>query len=98
MGSYWVLGDLDLLGALLEAAGLEVVSTDTRTSRVRFGSIEDAVRTEVQATPLAERITDDVYRRIVADCEAELGRFRTGESVGMPIVGHLVTARKPAAS
>ena len=94
VGSYWVLGDLDLLGSLLEAAGLEITSTRTHTSRMRFGSVEQAVRTEVESTPLIERINDEVFAGIVADCESELARFRVDEGVELPIVGHVVVARK----
>jgi SAM-dependent methyltransferase len=50
--SYWVLGDLDLVGSLFEAAGLRVTGTRTRTGTVRFGSASEAVRTEIEATPL----------------------------------------------
>ena len=94
LGSYWTLGDLELVGALLAAAGLELVETRTRTGILRFESIERAVRTEVESTPLATRMGDDVYRRIIADSEAELSRFRTAAGVEAPIVGHILVTRK----
>ena len=53
------------------------------------------METEVESTPLAERINDDVYRRILEDARAELRRFRTDTgSVEVPIEGHLVAARR----
>jgi hypothetical protein len=54
------------------------------------------VATEVDSTPLRERISDEVYRRILDDSRTALRQFRTGTgSVEVPIEGHLVTARKP---
>jgi hypothetical protein len=60
LGTYWVLGDLDLVSALFEAAGLEMTGTHTRLGTARFESIDQLVRTEVESTPLIERISDDV--------------------------------------
>jgi hypothetical protein len=61
----------------------------------RFPSIRECVATEVEATPLRERIDDDVYKRILDDAEEALRPFRTADGVELPIQGHLVAARKP---
>jgi hypothetical protein len=54
------------------------------------------VRTEVESTPLIERISDDVYRRILEDSREALRSFRTTPGAAeIPILGHLITARKP---
>jgi ubiquinone/menaquinone biosynthesis C-methylase UbiE len=93
LGSYWVLGDLDFVSQLADAAGLRVQQARTRTGTARFASIDHLVETEVKSTPLGERITDDVYRRIVDGAREELRTFvaDTGE-VRLPITGHLITA------
>ena len=96
LGAYWVLGDLDLVSALFEAAGLEVTAMRTRMGTARFDSVDQLVRTEVESTPLVDRITGDVYERILEDARRVLGSFRTaGGAVDVPILGHIVTARTP---
>jgi SAM-dependent methyltransferase len=96
--SYWALGDLDLLGSLFEAAGLRVSGTRTRVGTVRFGSAEEAVATEIEATPLAGRIGRDAYPRILAAAAEAMSRFVVdGGRVELPIAGHLITAAKAGA-
>jgi SAM-dependent methyltransferase len=95
ISAYWTLGDLERLTGLLEAAGLGIRSTRTRTGAILAPSIDQYVATEIESTPLVKRISDDVYRRIRADASdalqplySETGGFQ------MPIVGHLVTAAR----
>ncbi len=95
LGTYWVHGDLDALARLFEAAGLQITATRTRLGTARFGSIDELVATEVESTPLRERISDAVYRRILEDARAALRQFRTDAGrVEVPLKGHLMTARK----
>jgi ubiquinone/menaquinone biosynthesis C-methylase UbiE len=92
--AYWALGDLELLAALFQAAGLRATTTRTRDGAVRFASTDELVRTEVEATPLGERIGPEVYARLLEDAGAALRRFVTaGGRVELPIRGHLVVAR-----
>jgi SAM-dependent methyltransferase len=96
LGAYWVLGDLDLVSALFEAAGMEVTGTRTRLGTARFDSVDQLVRTEVESTPLIERISEDVYRRILEDSREALRPFCTEAGTAeIPIRGHIVRARKP---
>ena len=95
-GAYWALGDLELLGSLFEAAGLEVTGTRTRVGTVRFGSAAEAVATEIEATPLAARVDPGTHRRLVDAGVQALARFVVdGGRVELPISGHLVTAVAP---
>jgi len=92
--SYWALGDLELVAALFEAAGLRITATRTREGAVRFASADDLVRTEVEGTPLGERISAEVYTRLLEDARTALRRFVTGDGrFEAPIQGHLVVAR-----
>jgi hypothetical protein len=94
LGSYWVLGDLDFVSQLVDAAGLRAHEARTRTGTARFASIDHLVETEVKSTPLGERIGEDVYQRIVEGAREELRPFVTGTGeVRLPITGHLITAR-----
>jgi ubiquinone/menaquinone biosynthesis C-methylase UbiE len=96
--SYWALGDLERLRSLFESAGLRVTGTRTRVGTVRFGSAAEAVATEIEATPLAERISQDTYRRLLAAAGEALRRFVVdGGRVELPIRGHLVTGTRAGA-
>ncbi|MDQ3784716.1 MAG: methyltransferase domain-containing protein [Actinomycetota bacterium] len=98
LSAYWVLGDLDLVAALFEAAGLEVIATRTRTGAARFDSIDDLVKTEVESTPLIDRISNEVYDSILKDSRAALQPFTAEDGKAeVPIEGHVITARKTAA-
>jgi SAM-dependent methyltransferase len=95
-GSYWALGDLDLVGSLFEAADLQITTTLTRAGTVRFPSASAAVATEIEATPLAHRIDQETYRRMLeAGTEALRPFVVAGGRVELPIKGHIVTATKP---
>ncbi|HET9558126.1 MAG TPA: methyltransferase domain-containing protein [Actinomycetota bacterium] len=94
--SYWALGDLDLMGSLFEAAGMRVTGTRTRVGTVRYPSATEAVTTELQATPLAERIGEDAQRRIVEAASEAMSPFVVdGGRVELPLRGHLITAARP---
>jgi SAM-dependent methyltransferase len=91
--SYWSLGDLDLMGSLFEAAGLRLTAARTHVSTVYFGSAAEAVTTEIEATPLAQRIGPDAYRRLLEAASAAMRPFEVaGGRVELPISGHLLTA------
>ena len=97
LSAYWVLGDLDLVSALFEAADLEITATRTRVGTARFDSIDELVKTEVESTPLIDRISNDVYRSILEDSRAALESFISqGGKTEVPIQGHLISARKKA--
>jgi SAM-dependent methyltransferase len=97
LSAYWVLGDLDLVAALVEAAGLEITATRTRVGTARFDSIDELVKTEVESTPLIDRISEVVYRSILEDSRAALESFVSqGAKAEVPIQGHLISARKKA--
>jgi SAM-dependent methyltransferase len=95
ISAYWTLGDLDRLAGLFEAAGLRISSTRTRAGAIRAPSIDQYITTEIESTPLVDRIGSDVYRRIRADARVALQPLYS-ESGGfqMPIVGHLLTAAR----
>jgi SAM-dependent methyltransferase len=95
LGTYWIHGDLDALRRLLDRAGLHVADVRTRTGTVRFDSVDELVGIEIGATPLADRINDEVYGRILADSREALARFRTASGgLAVPIEGHIVTAHR----
>jgi len=95
LSSYWVLGDLDALTGRFGTAGLRVTATHTRLGVARFASIDEMVSTEVQNSPLGERIDEPTLRGIVEDSRVALARFtRASGRVDLPILGHLIIARR----
>jgi hypothetical protein len=53
------------------------------------------VKTEVEGTPLIERISEDIYRRILEDSRDALASFRRPAGTAeISIRGHLITATK----
>lgn len=93
LGAYWACGDLDELAGLVRAAGLRIVATRTRMGTARFPSPDELVATEVEGSPLIERIDDDTYRRIREDAREALGSFVTREgTLEAPLEGHIVAA------
>lgn len=94
LSAYWSLGDLAELRALVDAAGLEVCDAVTRTGTARFDSVDELVQIEVESTPLIERIDNDVYGRIRAGAREVLAPFVTADGLAVPIVGHVLTARR----
>jgi ubiquinone/menaquinone biosynthesis C-methylase UbiE len=95
LGAYFACGDPDELAGWVEAAGLRVVTSRTHLGHVKCPSIDAFIATEVESTPLRERISDDVYARIRDDARAVLQPFVTpAGGAAIPLKGHLVTAAR----
>ncbi len=94
--TYFVCGDLDELAALLESAGLEVTTARTELGSYRAPSVDAFVATEVESTPLVQRISEGVYGRIRADAHDVLAPFTAADGrVEAPFESNLVVARRP---
>ena len=77
--------------------GLSVRHAQTHEGTAHFGSIDDLVRTEVESTPLAARIDQDVYNAIRADAQEALASFTTPDgALPAPLLGHVLVAEVPA--
>jgi ubiquinone/menaquinone biosynthesis C-methylase UbiE len=93
MSTYFACGDLDELRRLFESAGLRVTDTQAHTGAVSFPSVDAAMTTEVESTPLRERISDEVYERIRLGAHEVLAPFTTGDgTLEAPFECHVVTA------
>jgi SAM-dependent methyltransferase len=94
LSTYWNCGDLDELAAVAESARLEVVDRRTRTGTASFDSSDDFVATEVEGSPLMERLDAETYARIRSDTRDALQRYATPDGkFEIPLVGHILTAR-----
>ncbi|MGH2554222.1 MAG: class I SAM-dependent methyltransferase [Actinomycetota bacterium] len=95
LGTYWSLGDLDKLAVLFEEAGLEITDTRTRVETATWDSIDELIKTEIDGSPLSGRISAEVYQKILEDSREALRSFQSGTGQAeIPLVGHLITARK----
>jgi SAM-dependent methyltransferase len=94
LSTYFACGDLGDLTSLLQGAGLQVATARTELGLYRAPSIDAFVTTEVESTPLIERISDDVYARIRSGATEVLAPFTGPDgSVEAPFECNVVTAR-----
>ena len=94
LSTYFASGDLDELRSLVEAAGLTITATRSYQGTVRCPSIDAFVATEVESTPLRERIDDAVYARIREGARELLRPFTTPDgAAAIPLAGHVLAAR-----
>jgi SAM-dependent methyltransferase len=96
LGTYWSQGDVDGLLRLTSAAGLSLLESRSSLGVAVFPSAAAVAHTEIQATPLAERITPEMYALVVAGTEELLGEYADESGlVSLPIRATLLAARKP---
>ena len=96
LSTYFACGNLDQLTGLVESTGLRITTAHTRHGTYRAPSIDAFVTTEVESTPLLERISDDMYRSIRADAHTVLAPFTTPDGrVEAPFECNIVAARRP---
>ena len=97
LSTYWACGDRDGLRGALTSAGLEVTDVRTHAGTARFGSPDELAVTEVEGSPLAERLTPEAYAGIRAGARAVLAPFTSPDGrLDAPLHGHLVSARVPS--
>jgi SAM-dependent methyltransferase len=96
LDTYFACGDVDQLVGLFQEAGLCMATTRTMRGRVRYPSLEAAVATEVNSTPLGQHITTDVFQQIVAEGEHLLAPFIASDgALEAPFDSHIATATRP---
>jgi hypothetical protein len=94
LDTYFACGDLDELAGLFGRAGLRVTGTGTHRGTARFGSVDAFVTTEVESTPLRERISAAVYHRIKQGAREVLAPFTAADgTLAAPFQVHVVRAR-----
>jgi SAM-dependent methyltransferase len=92
--TYFACGDTGELTGLFGHAGLQVTATGTHSGTARFPSIDALVTTEVESTPLRERITEETYDRIRHGAREVLTPFTTADgALEAPFEVHVVAAR-----
>lgn len=92
LGTYWSHGKVDAMRDRCAEAGLGVLAVHEHTRPAYFPSIETMVLTEVNATPLRDRLTQDDLDRILARSRDVLGQFVEGDRLVLPLAGYVVVA------
>lgn len=95
LSTYFRCGDLDELAVLVESSGLRVTSTATHDGTYRTPSVDAFVSTEVESTPLYERLSSTQYQAIRHGARDALRPFTGADgSVEAPFECNVVTARR----
>jgi SAM-dependent methyltransferase len=98
LGTYWACGDLRELLNTVTGAGLAVTEIRTHAGTARFDSPDELAVTEVEASPLAARLTREQYGAIRSGAREVLAPFTGPDgTLAAPLHGHLVAARVPSA-
>ena len=95
ISTYFRLGNRAQLTGLFPQAGLRVIDVRTLPATVRAPTVDDYITTEIESTPLIDRISDDIYRRIRAEARGGLARFCDENGrLALPLEAYLVAARR----
>ena len=94
LGTYWSEGDPEVMRRRCTDAGLGVTSVHQHTLPAYFPDIASMVLTEVNATPLRDRLDQSDLERILADSVDVLGRFLRDGRLVIPIAGYVVAATR----
>jgi hypothetical protein len=93
LSTYVVCGDLNRLASLVESTGLQVTTARTKVRTYRAPSVDEFATTEVECTPLVQRISPDVYARIRTGAHHVLAPYTTDDRrVEAPFESNLVVA------
>jgi ubiquinone/menaquinone biosynthesis C-methylase UbiE len=92
LGTYWAHGDQQVMRVRCADAGLKVSAIHHHERPAYFPSVEAMVLTEVNATPLADRLTPAELDRIVADSFEVYRPFLTDDGLVLPLGGYVVVA------
>lgn len=79
LSTYFACGDLTWLNDRFQDAGLSTTTGSTHVGTARFPSVDALVATEVESTPLGQRITSDVYDRIRLGAHEVLAPFTAAD-------------------
>jgi ubiquinone/menaquinone biosynthesis C-methylase UbiE len=95
VSTYFRLGNREQFAGRFTEAGLRVTDVRTLPVTVRAPSVDAYITTEVESTPLIDRISEAVYRRIREEARAGLVRYcdATG-ALALPFEAYLVAARR----
>jgi ubiquinone/menaquinone biosynthesis C-methylase UbiE len=91
----FVLGDQAELAKLFVDSGISRANVKLHEGSVRFPSVSEFVRIEIQGSPLADMLSNGAIATLAAESESALSEFvvPSGEIV-MPMDAHIAAAKK----
>ncbi len=94
LGTYWAYGDRDAMRERCATAGLRVRTVHDHQRPAYFPSVEAMVLTELNATPLGERLTPTQQEEILAESREVLAPFLDpdGQRLTVPMTGYVLAA------
>jgi ubiquinone/menaquinone biosynthesis C-methylase UbiE len=92
LGTYWAHGDLEVMRRRCADAGLRVTAVHEHTRPAYFPSIATMVLTEVNATPLGDRLDQATLDRVLAGSQEVLGQFVRDGQLVIPLAGYVLAA------
>lgn len=94
LGTYWVHGDRDRMREQAAAAGLRVTAVHDHQRPATFPSVEAMVLAEVNATPLADRLSPADLDVIIADSYKVYEPFVAAgdDHLTIPVGGYVLVA------
>ncbi len=92
LGTYWTHGDPEIMRGRCADAGLRVTAVHQHTRPAYFPNIRSMVLTEVNATPLRDRLDQTDLDRILAGSPEVLGQFVRDGRLVIPLAGYVLAA------
>ena len=92
LGTYWTHGDPEMMSGRCADAGLRVTAVHQHTRPAYFPNIQTMVLTEVNATPLRDRLDQSVLDRILAESHEVLEQFVQDGRLVIPLAGYVLAA------
>jgi ubiquinone/menaquinone biosynthesis C-methylase UbiE len=94
LGTYWSEGDPEVLRQRCADAGLRVTELQDHVRPAYFPNVETMVLTEVNATPLRDRLDQRELDQILAESREVLGDFVQDGRLVVPLAGLVVRAER----
>ena len=92
LGTYWAHGDLEIMGSRCADAGLRVTAVHKHTRPAYFPNIQTMVLTEVNATPLRDRLDQGGLDEILTGSHEVLEPFVRDGRLVIPLAGYVLAA------
>ncbi len=92
LGTYWAHGEPEIMRRRCAAVKLQVTAVHEHTRPAYFPNIETMVLTEVNATPLRDRLDQADLDQILAESHDVLGQFVRDGWLVIPLAGYVLTA------
>lgn len=92
LGTYWSHGEPEIMRDRCADANLQVAAVTEHIRPAYFPNIETMVLTEVNATPLRDRLDQADLDQILAESHEVLGQFVQDGRLVIPLAGYVLTA------